>query len=105
MKDSSFWSVTVPRVMSIYANLIFALLWVGFIVALVVNREWLDMAWTWAQSQPAVLRVLAWVFLTPVMSLLGIWQSSWPLLGRLAGFAGIVGWTLLAASSLIKAYR
>ena len=47
MKGSAFWDVTVPRAMTIYANTVFALLWLGFIVALIVNREWLDMAWTW----------------------------------------------------------
>jgi len=36
MGDSSFWAVTVPRAMSIYANVIFMVLWVGFVIALVV---------------------------------------------------------------------
>jgi hypothetical protein len=35
MRDSSFWSVTVPRVLSKYAIVIFAILWVGFAIALV----------------------------------------------------------------------
>jgi len=43
MSDSTFWDVTVPRVMGTYANVIFAILWVGFAVALIVNREWLHL--------------------------------------------------------------
>jgi len=105
MKDSSFWDVTVPRGMSIYANLIFAVLWVGFIIALVVDRAWLDLLWDWAQALPSVPRIFLWVFISPIMVGLWIWESSWPALGRLVGFTGIVAWTLLALSSLFKAFR
>ena len=45
MKESSFWSIALPRSISIYANLVFVGLWVGFVIALVVNREWLDGLW------------------------------------------------------------
>jgi hypothetical protein len=105
VRDSAFWSVTVPKLMNLYASTIFALLWIGFIVALIVNRGWLDMAWNWTQSLPLVLQVIAWVILTPVMVLLWVWQSSWPLLGRLAVFAGLVGWTLVAVFNFIKTFR
>ena len=105
MKDSSFWNVIVPRAMGIYANLIFLVLWVGFAVALVVNRGWLDALWNWAQALPLALKITAWVIFTPIMTGLWIWESSWPALGRLAGFAGIVVWTLVAVSSLYHAFK
>ena len=105
MRDSSFWNVTVPRAMSIYANVIFLILWVGFVVALVVNKEWLDVFWNWAQALPSIFRIIVWVLFLPIMVGLWIWESNWPVLGRLAGFAGIVAWTLVAMSSLYKAFR
>jgi hypothetical protein len=105
VRDSAFWSVTVPKLMNLYAGTIFALLWIGFIVALIVNQEWLNMAWAWMQSLPVILRILAWVFLTPAMVLVWVWQSSWPLLGRLAVFAGLIGWTLVAVFNFIKTFR
>ncbi len=105
MSGSTFWDVTVPRVMSTYAIVIFAMLWVGFAVALVVNREWLDLVWNWVQALPIVLRVIVWVVFLPVMVGLWIWQSSWPIYGQLLGLAGIVGWTMLAVNSFIKAMR
>ena len=37
MRASTFWDVTVPRAMTIYANVIFVVLWVSFFIALVVN--------------------------------------------------------------------
>ncbi|MEN8172924.1 MAG: hypothetical protein ABFS03_08585 [Chloroflexota bacterium] len=105
MSNSTFWDVTVPRAMTIYANLIFVILWVGFIIALIVNRAWLDGLWSWVQALPQVPKVIAWVFVTPIMTTLWIWESSWSVLGRLGGFSGIVGWTLLAVSSIYKHFR
>jgi hypothetical protein len=105
MRDSSFWSVTVPRVLGTYAIVIFAMLWVGFAIALVVNREWLDLLWNWVQALPSVAKIIVWVLFLPGMVGLWIWESSWPDLVRLLAFAGIVGWTLLAVSSFLRAVR
>jgi hypothetical protein len=105
MKDSSFWSDTVPRAMSVYAIAIFVLLWVGFASALIVNREWLDILWNWVRDLPLVAEILVWVFFLPIMVGLWIWESSWPVFLRLLGFAGIVGWTLVAVSSLFRTVR
>ena len=105
MRDSSFWSVTVPRVLSTYAIVIFAILWVGFAIALIVNREWLDLLWNWVRALPSVAEVIVWVLFLPITVVLWIWESSWPALVRLLAFAGIVGWTLLAVSSFLRAVR
>ena len=105
MRDSSFWSVTVPQVLGTYAIVIFAMLWVGFAIALVVNREWLDLLWNWVQALPSVAEIIVWVLFLPGMVGLWIWESSWPDLVRLLAFAGIVVWTLLAVSSFLRAVR
>ena len=105
MRDSSFWSVTVPRVLGTYAIVIFATLWVGFAIALVVNREWLDLLWNWVRALPAVAEIIVWVLFLPIMAGLWIWESSWPTLVRLLASAGIVVWTLLAVSSFLRAVR
>ena len=105
MRDSTFWDVTVPRSMTIYANLIFVMLWVGFVIALIVNREWLDVLWNWAQALPLIPKIIVWMLFLPIMVGLWIWESSWPTLGRLVGFTAIVGWTLLAVSSLYRSFR
>ena len=105
MRNSTFWDVTLPRAMTLYANMIFLILWVGFVIALMMNREWLDMAWNWVQALPMILKIIVWVLLLPIMVGLWIWESSWPTLGRLAGFTGIVAWTLLAVQSFFKNFR
>ena len=105
MRDSSFWSVTVPRVLSTYAIVIFAILWVGFAIALVVNREWLDLLLNWVQALPFVMKIIVWVLFLPITVGLWIWESSWPAPVSLLVFSGIVVWTLLAVSSFVRAVR
>ena len=105
MRDSSFWSVAVSRVLSTYAIVIFAMLWVGFAIALVVNREWLGLLWNWVRALPSVAEIIVWVLFLPIMAGLWIWESSWPALVHLLAFAGIVVWTLLAVSSFLRAVR
>ena len=105
MRDSSFWNVTVPRVLSTYAIVIFTMLWLGLAVALFVNREWLDLLWNWVRALPFVAEVIIWLLFLPIMVGIWIWESSWPAFVQLLAFAGIVGWTLLAVSSFLRAVR
>ena len=105
MSDSTFWDVTVPRVLGTYANVIFVILWVGFAVALIVNREWLDLLWDWVRTLPLVVEIIVWVLFLPIMVGLWIWESSWPVIIRWLGAGGIVVWTILAVYSLIRDWR
>ena len=105
MKDSSFWSITVPRVLSAYAIVIFAMSWVGFAIALVVDREWLDLLWNWVRALPSAAEIIVWVLFLPIMVGLWIWESSWPTLVGLLALGGMVVWTLLAAYSFLQAMR
>jgi hypothetical protein len=105
MRDSSFWKVTFPRVLSTCAIAIFAILWVGFAIALVVNREWLDVLWDWVRALPFVAEIIVWVLFLPIMVGLWIWESSWSALVNLLAFAGMVVWTLLAVSGFFRAAR
>jgi hypothetical protein len=105
MKDSSSWSVNFSRVLSTYAIVIFTILWIGFAIALVANREWLDSLWNWVRALPTVTEIIVWVFFLPIIVGLWIWESSWSTLVSLLAFAGIVVWTLLAVFSFWRAVR
>ena len=105
MRDNSFWNVTFVKALSTYAVLIFAILWVGFAIAFIVNPEWLDLLWNWVHELPLVAEVIVWVLFLPIMVGLWTWQSSWPDFTRLLVFAGIAGWTILAVSSFVRAWR
>jgi len=105
MKDSSYWDVVLSRVLSTYAILTFAFLWVGFAVALIVDRTWLESLWDWLRALPIGVEIAAWIFLLPIPVGLWIWESSWPLFGNILAGAGLFGWTLLAVSSFLRALR
>jgi len=87
MTDSSSWSVTFSRVLSTYAVVIFTILWIGFVIALVTNHDWLDSIWNWVQALPTVTEIIIWVFFLPIMVGLWIWESSWSTLVSLLAFA------------------
>jgi hypothetical protein len=105
MRDSSFWSVAVSRILGTYAIVIFAVLWVGLAIALVANLAWLDTLWTWVRGLPPVAEITVWVLFLPIVVGLWIWHSSWPAFIRLLAFAGIVAWTLVAVSGFLRAVR
>jgi hypothetical protein len=105
MTDSKFWEVTVPRVMSTYAVVIFAVLWIGFAVAFLVDPGWLDTLWNWVRALPLLVEIIVWVLFLPIMVGLWIWESSWPAFARWLGFAGIMGWTVLALYSFLRNFR
>ena len=105
MRDSSFWSVAFTRLLNVYAIVIFVILWVGFIVALLVNPEWLDMLWDWVRALPLVAEIIVWAAFLPIVVGLWIWTSAGPILLRLLGAAGIVGWTIVAIYNFIKVLR
>ena len=105
MANTSSWRITFSRVLSTYAIVIFAILWVGFAIALVANREWLDLIWNWVQALPSAVEIIVWVFFLPIMVGLWIWESSWSTFVTLLAFAGIIVWTILAVSSFLRAIR
>lgn len=105
MTKASFWDVSFSRLLSAYAITIFAILWIGFAIALIVNPEWLDQLWSWVQGLPLAARIVVWLVLLPITAGLWIWTSSGPDLLRLLGLAGIIGWTLLALSSVFRYWR
>lgn len=74
---------------------VFALLWIGFGVALVWSQGSLDAAWTWTRSLPLLLQGVIWLLFLPVMVGLWIWETTWPLALRLALVLGVAGWNLL----------
>ncbi|MGD8822933.1 MAG: hypothetical protein PVG63_07505 [Anaerolineales bacterium] len=102
MSKSSFWEVTFARALTLYANVFFAILWIGLAVALMVNPEWLDTLWIWVRGLPLIAEIVVWVFFLPMMVGLWIWTSAGGILVKVAGLAGLVGWTLVAISSIFR---
>ena len=74
---------------------IFAVLWVAFGIGLIWSQGSVDAAWNWVRSLPLVLEGVVWVLFRPVMVGVWIWESTWPLVLRLALVISIAGWNLL----------
>jgi hypothetical protein len=74
---------------------IFALLWIGFGVALVASQGSLDAAWAWLRGLPLILQGVVWLLFLPVTFGLWVWETTWPLVVRLILVAGVAGWNLL----------
>jgi hypothetical protein len=99
------WSRLLELVLTLYASAVFLVLWGGFLLALIVNTEWLDSIWLWLRDLPVALEIGAWAAFLPAAVGLWIWHSSWPSLAQWAGCAGVVAWTLLAWSGIWRLSR
>lgn len=77
------------------AFVLFAVLWVGFAIALVTSQGSLDAAWQWVRALPLVVQGLVWLLFLPVLAALWIWETTWPIVLRLVLVAGLAGWSLL----------
>jgi hypothetical protein len=74
---------------------VFAVLWVGFAVALVSSQGTIDAAWQSVRDLPWLVQVVVWILFLPVMAGLWIWETSWPLVLRLVLIIGLAGWNLM----------
>jgi hypothetical protein len=81
--------MNTEQLISIFAFSILTLLWLGFVAALFINREFLDQAWRLFCSWNIVIQLLVTLFVLPVVLGLWIWQTSWPAWLRVILVAGL----------------
>ncbi|HZD57271.1 MAG TPA: hypothetical protein VE136_11135 [Anaerolineales bacterium] len=90
------------RVINLLAFAVLTLLWVGFIAALLFNREMLDVAWQSFRGWPLLVQIVVGLLVLPVTLGLWIWETSWPLIVRLIlviGLAWVTGYTFFPRKS------
>ena len=73
----------------------FAVLWAGFLVAMVVDPSILDTVRHTLESLPFLLQALAWLLFLPLTAALWVWGTDWALVVRIVLVVGIAGWNLL----------
>ena len=88
-------NVIVFAVDSGIAFVAFALVWLGFGIALVASQGSLDAAWQWIRALPIVVQALVWLLFLPVVGALWIWETTWPIVVRLPLVLGLAWWNLL----------
>ncbi len=74
---------------------LFALLWAGFLAAVVMSQGTLDGTWETIRGLPIVLQAIVWLLFLPVVAGLWIWETSWPFVVRVLLVVGLAGWNLL----------
>ncbi len=88
-------------VLTWWSAVTFAVLWVGFVVLLIVDRDGIESLDEWLSDRPLPIRLVLWVLLLPIAVGLKAWTSSSPSI-RVAAFVGLVLWTVAAATSLVR---
>jgi hypothetical protein len=73
----------------------FALLWAGFLVAMVADPSVLDAVRRTLESLPLLVQAVAWLLFLPLTAALWVWGTDWALVVRVCLVLGIAGWNLL----------
>jgi hypothetical protein len=89
--------------LGVYATAVFAVMWVGFALALISQPDSLDEAWQSLRGLPPVPQVAAWILFLPIAVGLWAWTSDLHPAVAAAVVVGLVLWTLAAVSGLIRA--
>jgi hypothetical protein len=79
---------------NIFVFVVFTILWAGFAAALLVDRAALDRIWQQTRALPLPVQGLVWLLFLPVMIGLVVWETTWPLLVRLALVGGLGAWNV-----------
>ena len=90
---------------SLYGAVIFTVLWVGFAVGLATGGGLLVDAWAWLSGLDTLWAVVAWILLLPIAVGLWAWNAAGSPIVIGAVLAGLVAWTALAVSGVVKVFR
>lgn len=93
------------RLFAVGAFAMFVILWVGFAIALAGDHAFLDTTWHWLRALPTPIQGVIWVVFLPLAVGLWIWESTWPPIVGVLLAGGMVAWTLVAVSGLLRALR
>jgi len=91
--------------LSLYGAAIFTVLWVGFAVGLATGGDLLVDAWAWLTALGPVAAVVAWILFLPIAVGLWAWNAVGSALVTGAVAAGLVAWTVVMASGLVRTFR
>jgi len=92
-------------VIGLYGAAIFSILWAGFAVGLATGGRILVDAWAWLSGLEPLAAVAAWILLLPIAIGLWAWNAVGSTLVTGAVGAGLVAWTLVAVSGLVRTFR
>jgi hypothetical protein len=95
----------VEVALTLYATAVFSILWIGFAVGVASGGEILADAWAWLSGLEPIAAVAAWIMFLPIAIGLWAWNAvESPIVAGLV-WVGLVAWTLVAASGLVRIVR
>jgi hypothetical protein len=93
---------TVELALAAYASVVFVLLWVYVASAVLTDGQLLTDSWAWLSSLDIVAAVVVWILILPVAVFLWAWQAGLEPLWMAVVMVGLVIWTGIAWSGLMR---
>jgi hypothetical protein len=93
---------TLELVLSIYAAVVFVLLWVYVATALLTDGQLLTDTWDWLGGLDTLVAVVVWILMLPVAIFVWAWQAGLEPWGMALVVIGLVIWTGIAWSGLLR---
>lgn len=87
---------------AIYGSVVFVLLWVYVASAVLTDGQLLADSWAWLSSLDLVPAVVVWILVLPVAVFLWAWQAGLEPLWMAVVMLGLVLWTGIAWSGLMR---
>lgn len=91
--------------LTLYGALVFGALWLGFAAAVVAGSGIPEDAWAWLTGLGTPAAVAAWILFLPIAVGLWAWNEAGSALVQGIVLAGLLAWTLLMASGLVRTFR
>lgn len=88
-----------------YAAVVFAVLWAGLAAGLTTGGALFTDTWTWLTGLEPLAAVIVWILTLPIAVALWAWNADLATLAGAAVAAGLIGWTLVAISGIVRTFR
>ena len=95
----------VEIVLGTYAVLVFAILWIGLVFGLADGGGLFVEAWASLTGLEVAAQIVLWILFLPITVGLWAWNAGLPSLLASAVALGLIAWTLVAISGLVRAIR
>ncbi len=90
---------------AIYGAMVFVVLWILVAQAIFTDGQMLADTWAWLSGLDTVAAVVVWILLLPVAIFVWAWQADLAPVLMAVVMLGLVVWTAIAWSGLMRALR
>ena len=95
----------VENVFSVYALVIFVVLWLYIAAVAFTDGKLLTDTWTWLSGLDTIPAIIAWIAILPIAAWTWAWQADLQPVAMGLVMLGLLAWTALAVTGLVKTLR